>query len=135
MCQRHISSSDVLISFISAACLCVLREHKHSVRCVAFSPDGKRIASGSDDRTVRIWDVERQVMVGRPLLGHRGYNQESTSDTSSTTVAPGSPPRSWRAHNDEDDERIQSWANDVAKSDSEDEFASVTGRKAETHGE
>ncbi|KIO00194.1 hypothetical protein M404DRAFT_771830, partial [Pisolithus tinctorius Marx 270] len=30
----------------------------------------KRIVSGSDDRTVRVWDVERGVQIGSPLQGH-----------------------------------------------------------------
>ena len=31
--------------------------HDGGVNTVAFSPDGKRIVSGSDDRLVKIWDV------------------------------------------------------------------------------
>jgi WD40 repeat protein len=31
--------------------------HTEMVRCVAFSPDGKTLASGSFDNTIRFWDV------------------------------------------------------------------------------
>jgi WD40 repeat protein len=35
-----------------------LEGHTHYVRSVAYSPDGRRIISGSGDRTIRIWDAK-----------------------------------------------------------------------------
>ena len=31
--------------------------HSGSVRSVAFSPDGKTIVSGSNDKTIKVWDA------------------------------------------------------------------------------
>ncbi len=39
--------------------LATLRGHEGQVNCLAYSPDGKCLASGSYDRTVRLWDVTR----------------------------------------------------------------------------
>ncbi|MBQ2787167.1 MAG: TIR domain-containing protein [Bacteroidaceae bacterium] len=48
----------------------VLRGHTHHVHSVAFSPDGKRIVSGSGDETIRIWDAATGAQIGEPLTGH-----------------------------------------------------------------
>ena len=54
------------------------RGHTNVVRSVAWSPDGRRLGSASDDGTVKVWDVS----CGEELLTFRGK-----PDTPFTSVA------------------------------------------------
>ncbi|KIM24262.1 hypothetical protein M408DRAFT_76226 [Serendipita vermifera MAFF 305830] len=45
-------------------------DHKDLFLSVSISSDGKRIVSGSSDRTVRIWDAETGQTILGPLHGH-----------------------------------------------------------------
>ena len=44
--------------------------HGSGVTCMCYSPSGCYIISGSNDKTIRIWDAETGAAVGKPLVGH-----------------------------------------------------------------
>src|SRR5262249_2556878 len=47
-----------------------LQGHGDTVLSVAFSPDGKTLASGSADGVIILWDVATRQPIGQPLKGH-----------------------------------------------------------------
>ena len=55
--------------------------HASTVLSVGCSPNGTRVVTGSQDKTIRIWDVESGSVVGEPLTGH-------TSSVDSVAYSP-----------------------------------------------
>ncbi|MCU0288019.1 MAG: hypothetical protein MUF15_16700 [Acidobacteria bacterium] len=49
--------------------MATLGGHLSYVTSVAFSPDGKTLASGSDDNTIRLWDISSKKEAAT-LMGH-----------------------------------------------------------------
>ncbi len=64
-----------------------------AVRSVAFSPDGRTLAAGGDDETVRLWNVtdpDAATPVGEPLAGHTGLVHSVAFSPDGRTLASGS---------------------------------------------
>ncbi|KIK62106.1 hypothetical protein GYMLUDRAFT_242810 [Collybiopsis luxurians FD-317 M1] len=70
--------------------------HTSLVNSVAFSPDGKRIVSGSRDCSVRIWDVETGEPQGQPLQGHTSLVNSVAFSPDGKRIVSGSSDYSMR---------------------------------------
>src|SRR5262245_41060783 len=56
--------------FVRGQAIATLRAHKHTITSLAFTADGKMLASGGKDGVVILWDVAGRKLRAR-LPGHK----------------------------------------------------------------
>ena len=78
--------------------LCVLHGHRAEVSVVAWAPDGSRLASGSYDKTVRMWTADGYP-IGTEMKAHKDVVVDLAARMVITRVAVGDGPEDVRKWN------------------------------------
>ncbi|MFB2970819.1 protein kinase [Aerosakkonema sp. BLCC-F183] len=68
-CQKQFNSNPISLLISLFSLKTTLPGHSNSVSSVAFSPDGQTLASGSGDKTIKIWYI-RSGQLKTTLTGH-----------------------------------------------------------------
>ena len=75
----------------------ILSGHKGDIYSVAFSSDGKMLASGGADKTIKLWDIKTGKVI-HTFIGHKGIVYSVRFSPNGKTLASGS-----------EDETIKLW--------------------------
>jgi WD40 repeat protein len=92
-----------LLAGLSAGCIryskakLYLKGHTDYLWCMAYSPDGKRIVSGGQDQTLRVWDA----LTGEELLVITGHSRR----VASVAISPDGK----RIVSSSDDDTLRVW--------------------------
>ena len=78
----------VILNGITGSQAAILSGHTKCVNSVTFSSDGTLVVSGSDDETVKVWDVQTGGIV-KTFCGHKNRVQSVSISVDSTIIASG----------------------------------------------
>lgn len=98
--------------------LCTLNGHTNGISCVAISPDGQLLASGSEDSTIKLWYIpDSERVLWSPLLtlsGHSAAVKSVAIGPDEQTIVSGSADKTikvWDLHSGELKHTIEGHAN------------------------
>ena len=83
------SGDIIILDAITGSQMAVLSGHTSRVNCLTFSSDGNLLGSGSDDSTVKLWDVQTGGVI-MTFHGDRDYFLSVSISADCTRIASGS---------------------------------------------
>jgi WD40 repeat protein len=91
-----------------------LKGHTASVKRIAFSPDGRRLVSGSEDGTVKVWDLNAARAGGAdsPVLTFKGHTSGVVSvafTPDGTRIISGSRDKTVKVWDSTSPQECQTW--------------------------
>ena len=81
------SGDTILLNAITGSRVALLSGHKDWVRSLTFSVDGTLLASGSDDKTAKLWDIQTGGII--KIYSHTSQVVSVSISPDNTTLASG----------------------------------------------
>jgi len=79
-----------LKSVFSGNTLWSIKDDIRTILCIAISPNGKTIVSGSEDNMIRLWDALTGNPIEKPFIGHDDSVTSVAFSPDGTTILSGS---------------------------------------------
>jgi tetratricopeptide (TPR) repeat protein len=93
-----------------------LKGHYDAITSLAFSSDGRLLASGSKDKTIMLWDLRNGQRLGKPLEGHDGEVKAVAFNPRQRQLASNSSDNTVRLWDPNTQEQLAAFPNDTGYS-------------------